>query len=146
MTKRDTMAGYSKKVLLGVSHCIRQRENIILLVYAAGVLAFIAAVNMSVSVPCVFKLLFDIPCPGCGLYRAGVMLSQLDFVNALQMNIMLLPLLLVGAMHIMCALIDALSNNGAVARFNAFLAKKWVIAAAVLLMSASWYYNIIRGV
>ena len=125
------MAGYSSKVLLA---------------YAAVVLMFIAAVNMSIYIPCVFKLLFGIPCPGCGLFRAGVLLSRLDFVNAIRMNIMLLPLLIVGVIHFTCALIDALSNKGAIVRFNAFLAKKWVIAAAILLMIVSWYYNIVRGI
>ncbi|MCL2851964.1 MAG: DUF2752 domain-containing protein [Defluviitaleaceae bacterium] len=125
------MAGYNKRVLLA---------------YGVGVLAFIAAINTSIFIPCVFKLIFDIPCPGCGLFRAGIYISRFDFVNAFKMNILVLPLMAGVAAHFTCTLIDAFSNKRAATRLNALLMNKWIVAAAVLLMLASWYYNIVRGI
>ncbi len=45
---------------------------------------------------CPFKLLFDIPCPGCGMTRAYKALLQLDFVAAFEYHLLFpLPILAV---------------------------------------------------
>lgn len=128
------MAVYNNRVLMG---------------YAVSVLIIIAVINTPVAVPCLFKLIFNIPCPGCGLFRAGVYISRLEFANAFRMNILVLPLMLGGFAHFVCAVSDASSRyktKNLLGRFNALLMKNWVIAAAVILMLSSWYYNIVRGI
>lgn len=37
-------------------------------------------------VPCLFKLVFGIPCPGCGITRAYISLFRLDFTQAFAYN------------------------------------------------------------
>jgi hypothetical protein len=116
----------------------------ILLAYGVVAVAFIIVLHTSVSIPCIFRLLFDIPCPACGLTGAFILISRLDFLSAFRHNILTLPLLVGGAVYFVCALIDLFANKRTIQRFNAVLANKWVIAAAALLMIASWYYNFIR--
>ena len=44
---------------------------------------------------CLFKELFQIPCPGCGLTRAFRALFDLDFKLALYYNYLIYPILIV---------------------------------------------------
>lgn len=47
------------------------------------------------NVPCIFQLLFSIPCPGCGMTHAVLAAIRLDFISAFQYHPMFwsLPLL-----------------------------------------------------
>ena len=109
---------------------------------AAGVLLVTAGTPF--AIPCVFRLITTIPCPACGLSRAVLYAIQLDFPAALRMNILFLPLLVGGAVYFVCAVLE-LRGRPAIARLNAMLSKKWVIALAAMLMAASWAYNIMYG-
>ena len=59
--------------------------NAIVFIFAAYVF-FSAVLNaltgIDVCLPCVWNLLFDIICPGCGLTRAFISLLKLDVVSA----------------------------------------------------------------
>jgi len=97
------------------------------------------------AIPCVFRLVAGIPCPACGLSRAFLYVLRLDFFAALRMNILLLPLIIGGTVYLVCALLE-LRGKPAIARLNAVLSKKWIIALAAVLAAASWAYNIIYGI
>jgi len=62
------------------------------------------------------------------------------------MNILFLPLAIGMVVYFVCALVDIFTDKHAIEWLNSALSSKWIIAAAVLLMLASWYYNIIRGI
>jgi len=122
------------------------RAKKIIWVYGIGILVFIIFANTSFFIPCLWKLTTGIPCPGCGLTRAFILASRLDFVGAAGINILALPLLTGAIMYFMCALIEITVNKPALRRFNSILEKKWVIAIAVTLMAFSWYCNIMRKI
>lgn len=52
----------------------------------------IFSVLLLLKVPCVFKTIFNIPCPGCGLSRAFKEIFKLHFLKALHYNILSIPL------------------------------------------------------
>lgn len=60
-------------------------------------IAVIVAVMYLFHIPCPFKAIFSIPCPGCGMTRAYLSLLSFDFVKALEYNPMFwsVPVLLV---------------------------------------------------
>jgi len=118
----------------------------VLVTYGVGALVFTIVALTPFRVPCISRLITDIPCPGCGLTRAFVMASQLNFWGAITMNILFLPLVIGAVIFFVCALLDAFAGKNAIEQFNSALANKWIIAAAVVLMCASGYYNIIRGI
>ena len=58
------------------------------------VLGFVYVKFSPFHVPCIWKKLFGIPCPGCGLTGAYISLLNFDIANAMRMNILSVPLLL----------------------------------------------------
>jgi hypothetical protein len=42
--------------------------------------------GIDICIPCIFKTVFNIECPGCGLTRAFISLLELDFVGAYHSN------------------------------------------------------------
>ena len=47
-----------------------------------------------ITIPCLFKWIFTIPCPGCGLTRAFRQLFQFHILEAISYNILVLPIFL----------------------------------------------------
>lgn len=50
--------------------------------------------------PCISKLFFNIPCPGCGIQRAILLLSKGEFLDAFFMYPAIFPLIIFGLLII----------------------------------------------
>jgi hypothetical protein len=111
-----------------------------------GLLILVYAPNIHFSIPCVFKWVTGIPCPGCGLTRAIAMALRFNFIEAALTNILFLPLLAGAVTYFICALIEIIFNKPTIDYINSVLVKKWVIVIAAALTAISWYYNIVRGI
>ena len=61
------------------------------------------------------------------------------------MNILALPLLVGGAVYFFCAVVEVITHRPVLQRFNAIMAKKWVIVGAIILVIVSWVYNVMHG-
>ena len=122
----------------------KKHAKIVMLVFGAGLLLFAVFALTPLRVPCVFKSLAGLPCPGCGLTRAVMLAGQFDLTGAVAANILFLPLTLLGAAYFVCAFADLFFNTGALARLSTALKTRWVIVAAFVLMSASWVMNVLR--
>lgn len=46
----------------------------------------------NITIPCFFKYITNIPCPGCGLTRSILSILNLDIVSAIKYNILGIPL------------------------------------------------------
>ena len=49
-------------------------------------------VIINIDIPCIFKLIFKIPCPACGLTHAFLSLFNLDIIGAVKYNILIIPI------------------------------------------------------
>jgi len=124
----------------------KSRAKKVLIAYGIGLFVLGAVIYTPLNIPCLFKLVTGISCPGCGIGRALVLASRFDFIGAITMNILFLPLTVGAAIYFICAVLDAFAGKSAIKRFNSICSSKWVIIGAALLMCLSWYYNIIRGI
>ena len=52
-----------------------------------AIVAIVAAMYF-LKISCIFKLIFKIPCPGCGMTRAYISLLHFDFAKAFEYNFM----------------------------------------------------------
>lgn len=98
-----------------------------------------------VSIPCFFKVIFKIPCPGCGMTRAFKSILEFDFIQAFKFNILSIPLF-VFFIFIFIAIIYDIIKDGKMLenKIIKLLDKYWILA--IILVVASLIVNIIRGI
>ena len=69
-----------------------KKRIINLIILLSGTLFIFIIVTGKVNVECLFKKIFHISCPGCGLTRSFRSILNLDFINAFKYNILGIPL------------------------------------------------------
>ncbi|MDR0615833.1 MAG: DUF2752 domain-containing protein [Synergistaceae bacterium] len=94
---------------------------------------------------CLWKLLFGLPCPGCGLTRACLLLARGRFIGAAARNILIIPFLAAACGVFSCFLADAVFHKRYLDAFLIVLTSKPAIAASAVLALLSWGYNIAIG-
>jgi len=110
---------------------------------AAMALLFVAF-DLRWSMRCPFQLLFDLPCPGCGLTRMGMFLAQGAWGEALSIH----PLGLAGAIALafhagldgLCLLRGRKLVLGAWSRRR----RTWLLLGLVVFIH--WFFAMARGI
>ena len=69
-----------------------KKRIINLIILLSDTLFIFIIVTGKVNVECLFKKIFHISCPGCGLTRSFRSILNLDFINAFKYNILGIPL------------------------------------------------------
>jgi len=95
---------------------------------------------------CIFKNIFDIPCPGCGMTRAFYEIISGDFSKAFYYNSLSIPLFIFIIMSTIWILSNLISGNDSYERFMTGKISNKTIIALVLLVIANWVWNIIKGI
>ena len=68
---------------------------------------------------CLFKKMFHISCPGCGLTRSFRSILNLDFINAFKYNILGIPLFILCIIYTILLIKDIITGKGS--------ANEWII-------------------
>lgn len=125
----------------------RQKAFILLGVYILGMvwitLNNIYDINIML---CPAKILFGIPCPGCGMTRAIKLCLEGELMAAIRMNpnIILVWILLPIAPFILIT--QLATKQDYIARINTFLDKKVYLFIILIAEGSIWIYNIVRHI
>ena len=101
---------------------------------------------IGMDIPCLFKLIFNIPCPGCGMTRAFRQILKFNFRKAMYYNILSVPLLIIGISFIILLIKDLIKKENTVEKFIKDMDKKYYIIILLLLLILSEIINIYHGI
>lgn len=125
----------------------RKDVFILILVYLFGIVWIVLnkCLNLSITL-CPTKILWGIPCPGCGITRAIKLCFEGDLWAAVLMNpnIILVWIILPIAPFIL--IIQLTTRKDYIARINAFLDKKICLVIILIAEGSIWIYNIVRHI
>lgn len=102
---------------------------ILLIVFTLFVIIFI----LDTKIPCVFKSMLGISCPGCGMTRAIHEILHFNFFQSIKYNILALPLVVLGIILTPVIIYDIIFNkNIFITVSNKILTKYWYIVLIIV--------------
>ena len=105
----------------------------------------IFSVLVYIHVPCLFKTLFNIPCPGCGMTRAFLEIFKFNFSKAFYYNILSIPLFIFLIYSFALIVYDVIhKKNIFFTKTNKLFNKYWILIVILLIISeiVNIYHNI----
>ena len=106
-------------------------------------IALIFIVLILNDVPCLFKLVFHIPCPGCGLTRGFKELFKLNISKSLYYNILCIPIFIFFIYWFILFIKDIINKeNKSIDKIILLLKNYWILI--IILIVISWILNIIH--
>lgn len=108
--------------------------NIFILVIVT--ILFVMLFILKKEIPCMFKSILGISCPGCGMTRAINEIIHLRFINAFKFNILSIPLVIIGSISFFVIIHDTIKNSDIFIQFiNKAFAKFWYIFIILIVFS-----------
>ncbi len=102
---------------------------ILLIVFTLFVIIFI----LDTKIPCVFKSMLGISCPGCGMTRAIHEILHFNFFQSIKYNILAVPLVILGIISTPIVIHDIIFNkNIFITTANKILTKYWYIVLIIV--------------
>ncbi len=121
----------------------KEERNIILLLLMAIILLFLCLNYLNFT--CLWKLVFKIPCPTCGMTRAMHQIFAGHIINSFSYNILAFPVIVVMAISIILIPIDLITKKNNLLKLYSFFIRHYLILIIIPLL-ISWIINIIRGI
>lgn len=122
------------------------KKRIINLIILVMGLLFIGIVALGkINVECLFKKIFHISCPGCGLTRSFRSILNLDFTNAFKYNILGIPLFILCIIYIILLIRDVIIGSDKGNKLVLYIFSKYYILI-ICLFIISMVINNIRGI
>lgn len=123
----------------------RKDVFILILVYLFGIVWIVLnkCLNLSITL-CPTKILWGIPCPGCGITRAVKLCFEGDLLAAVRMNPNIILVWIVLPIAPLILITQLKTRKDYIARINAFLDKKVYLVIILIAEGSIWIYNIVR--
>lgn len=90
---------------------------------------------------CVIKNVLGISCFGCGLTRGFICILELNFKQAIVYNVLSIPLFIAIFLYTFFTVIDIIFNKEIVGKIEAFLSKKHMFIAYVVILLLTTILN-----
>ena len=125
----------------------RKDVFILILVYLIGIVWIVLnkCLNLSITL-CPTKILWGIPCPGCGITRAVKLCFEGDLLAAVRMNPNIILVWIVLPIAPLILITQLKTRKDYIARINAFLDKKVYLVIILIAEGSIWIYNIVRHI
>lgn len=125
----------------------RKDVFILILVYLFGIVWIVLnkCLNLSITI-CPTKILWGIPCPGCGITRAVKLCFEGDLLAAVRMNPNIILVWIVLPIAPLILITQLKTRKDYIARINAFLDKKVYLVIILIAEGSIWIYNIVRHI
>lgn len=105
------------------------------LILLVEILIFVFLQKNMIHIPCIFKTISHIPCPGCGLTRAMVEVLQFHFSKAVYYNILIIPIVLFFCVLNVFIFFDIIKNRNYASVFIKKIFYQWKILFVLLIFS-----------
>ena len=122
-----------------------KKRIINLIILLSGTLFIFMIVTGKFNVECLFKKIFHISCPGCGLTRSFRSILNLDFINAFKYNILGIPLFILCIIYTILLIKDIITGEGTANKWIIRIFSKYYILI-ICLFIISMVINNIRGI
>jgi len=119
----------------------KQAQHI--LVLGLGAILFIA-LTIIPGYQCPFKMIFGIPCPGCGLTTGFLAILRLDFLEAYQANVLAIPLFLAFVLVTILAITDFIYKKEVLIKLRYTPLSNKTISILIAITAINWAVNILR--
>ena len=125
----------------------RKDVFILILVYLFGIVWIVLnkCLNLSITL-CPTKILWGIPCPGCGITRAIKLCFEGDLWAAVLMNPNIILVWIVLPIAPFILITQLATKKDYIERINAFLDKKVYLFIILITEGSIWIYNIVRHI
>lgn len=108
-------------------------------------LIYLAIFKLNFRWECVFKKIFHISCPGCGLTRSFRCIFNLDLIGSIRYNILGIPIFIGIVISILILLKDIIRNENTLYKYIYNIVNKYYILIFILLI-ITMIINNINGV
>lgn len=117
----------------------------LVVVYCVGLVWIVLQYTVGVDITlCPTKLLFGIPCPGCGMTRACLLLLHGDILEAIKMNPnILIAFPFIVGVPLLCFM---KGKSGVLKGIEALTRRRIFVFGIFVFELLVWAYNIARGV
>lgn len=116
-----------------------------ILILFSGILFIYIVVSGLIPFECLFKKIFDVRCPGCGLTRSFRDIINLNFGSAIKYNILGIPLfIIIFGLSIGLSIDIILNTNETLKYINNFFKKNYIIIIFILIITG--IINNINGI
>ena len=130
-----------------MSNSERRELLLISLFYLTGFVWVLCALVFDIHITvCPSKLIYGMPCPGCGTTRALTLLLGGHPLDAAMMNPNIYILIIALVTLPVVLLMKHLTGRDYLLRFNQWLERKSVLIPFLLIELGIWLKNIIQGV
>lgn len=122
---------------------MKRFKNILILLFV--ILFILIVISGTIKLDCIFKKLFNISCPGCGLTRSFRALLRLNIITSFKYNIFGPILFIIIIIGIIFLIKDIIKNEDKAIKYTYKILNKYYYIVIICLI-ISMIINNIRGI